>query len=251
MAVNLSVSSDAVADMALLQLSIDRLNEAVARAGLNVAVDDDFAALRRYLISQGAYDNPSFDPGHHDLSRDAFWLRVENPAGQVVASHAERIYRCDDFVAEIIATDRIWFDEGVATPTAEWRTEVEFPPVTIRGTIGFAGGMFVRPEFRGTGLSVFLPYLSRSLCLRNFSTDWHTGLVRQNIAASPVPTGYYGYPRTTHLFDGTIPRTTGEFKDLHLCWMNRAESMERLRDLPTHPRYPVALATTDEDVISR
>ena len=215
------------------------LTEEIARRGFNIAVDDDLHGLRRYLTSVGAYDNPSFDPREHDLSHSAFWLRIEDSHGKIVASHAERIYKCADFVSEIIETDRIWFDRGVQTPKREWRTEVVHPPVKIRGSIGFAGGMFIVPEHRGSGLSVFLPYLSRSLCLRNYVTDWHTGLVRQNIAASPVPIGYYGFPRTTHLFHGTIPRTAGEFKDLHLCWMTREEGFMRLYELPTHPRYPV------------
>lgn len=239
---------ESLADADLLQVSIDRLTDAIARLRLNVTIDDDFRVLRRYLTSQGAYDNPSFDPDEHDLTRDAFWIRIETSSGQIVASHAERIYHCDDFVTEIIATDRIWFDAGVPVPTSEWRTAVHFPPVRIDGAIGFAGGMYVQPPFRGSGLAVYLPYLSRSLCLKNFSTNWHTGLVRQNIAASPVPTQYYGYPRMTHLFDGTIPRTTGEFKDLHLCWMSRTESFERLRNLPTHPRYPVYLETREPRV---
>jgi hypothetical protein len=225
----------------LLQQSIDRLSEEIAARGFNIAVDDDFHGLRRYLRAVGAYDNPSFDPDEHDLSSNAFWLRVEDSRGKIVASHAERIYQCQDFVSEVIESDRVWFDRGVSTPRREWRTEVTHPPVKIGGNVGFAGGMFIQPDHRGAGLSVFLPYFSRSLCMRNYATDWHTGLVRQNIAASPVPTGYYGFPRTTHLFDGTIPRTAGGFKDLHLCWMTREEGFVRLQELPSHPRYPVAL----------
>ena len=66
-------------------------------------------------------------------------------------------------------------------------------------------------------------------------------VLRENIARTRVATEYYGFPRTTHLFFGTIPRTTGDFKDLHLCWMDRAESLQRLHELPRHARYPVAI----------
>ena len=225
----------------LVAASVTAIEEACARAGFRVAVDNDMFALRRYLQACGAYDNPSFDPNEHDLSRDAFWLRAEDASGRIVASHAERIYRCRDFVQEIIETDRVWFDKGVALETSTWRSAVTHPPVPISGTIGFAGGMFVQPEHRGSGLALYLPYLSRSLCLRDHGTDWHTGLVRENIARTRVATEYYGFPRTTHLFFGTIPRTTGDFKDLHLCWMDRAESLRRLHEMPSHARYPVAI----------
>jgi hypothetical protein len=226
---------------ALLQESIDRIIEEIARRGFNLAVDDDMHGLQQYLSNSGAYPNPSFDPNVHDLTSNAFWLRVEDKNGRVIASHAERIYKCQDFVEEIIESDRIWFETGVPQAKETWRTDLTRPATIIAGSIGYAGAMFVQPDHRGSGLALFLPYLSRSLCLRNYKTDWHTGLIHLNIANSPIPTSYYGYPRTAHIFSGTCPRTSGGFKDVHLCWMDRGESIEKLCALPNHPRYPVAL----------
>lgn len=225
----------------LVQQSIERLMEEIANLGYFLAVDDDMAGLQKYLLKTGAYPNPSFDPTVHDLSSNAFWLRVEDGNGCVVASHAERVFACANFVEELIETDRIWFADGIDDREKPWRTEITRPPVSIQGRIGYAGGMFIQPEHRGSGLALFLPYLSRSLCLRNFQTDWHTGLIHLNIASSPVPKSCYGYPRTARIFDGRCPRTTGTFKEVHLCWMDRAESIEKLYQLPTHPRYPVDL----------
>ncbi|MFZ9632880.1 MAG: hypothetical protein ACO3EK_03360, partial [Alphaproteobacteria bacterium] len=115
---------DRAADDRLVAASVTAIEEACARAGFRVAVDNDMFALRRYLQACGAYDNPSFDPNEHDLSRDAFWLRAEDASGRIVASHAERIYRCRDFVQEIVETDRVWFDRGVELETSKWRTAV-------------------------------------------------------------------------------------------------------------------------------
>jgi hypothetical protein len=226
---------------ALLQESIDRIVEEIDRRGFNLAVDDDMRGLQTYLSNSGAYPNPSFDPSVHDLTSNAFWLRVEDKNGRVIGSHAERIYHCEDFIEEIIESDRIWFGAGVSAPKETWRTNLTRPAARIAGSVGYAGGMFVQPDHRGSGLALFLPYLSRSLCLRNYKTDWHTGLIHLNIANSPIPTSYYGYPRTAHIFSGICPRTSGGFKDVHFCWMDRGESIEKLRELPNHPRYPVAL----------
>lgn len=230
----------------LLQQSIDRIAEEIARRGYNLAVDDDMSGLQHYLEQAGAYPNPSFDPTVHDLSSNAFWLRVEDSQGRTVASHAERIFQCADFVQEVIESDRIWFEAGVPNTTSAWRSAIVPPSAKISGTVGYAGAMFVLPEHRGSGLSLFLPYFSRSLCLRNYKTDWHTGLIHLNIANSPIPTAYYGYPRTAHIFSGVCPRTSGGFKDVHLCWMNRQESIEKLHELPHHQRYPVNLPLLEE-----
>jgi hypothetical protein len=101
--------------------------------------------------------------------------------------------------------------------------------------------MFVKKEHRGTGVALYLPYLSRSIFMRTLGTDWNTGLVRENILKSRIPTEYYGYPRTSLIFSGTLPRTKSAFTDIHLCWISRQESIEKLRQLAMHPRYPVTI----------
>lgn len=225
----------------LIQQSIERIMEEIANLGYFLAIDDDMTGLQKYLTETGAYPNPSFDPIAHDLSANAFWLRVEDSNGRIVASHAERIFKCRDFVTELVETDKIWFENGVDDRAKPWRTEIAYPPAKIQGTVGYAGGMFIQPEHRGSGLALFLPYLSRSLCLRNFKTDWHTGLIHLNIASSPVPKERYGYPRTARIFDGRCPRTVGNFKEVHLCWIDRPESIQKLYELPRHPRFPIHL----------
>ena len=78
MSTNKQDGIDRAADDRLVAASVTAIEEACARAGFRVAVDNDMFALRRYLQACGAYDNPSFDPNEHDLSRDAFWLRAED-----------------------------------------------------------------------------------------------------------------------------------------------------------------------------
>ena len=172
----------------LIQESIDKLLEEISRLGLRLIIDEDMNGLQNYLVRSGAYPNPSFDPSVCDLATNAFWLRVEDQNGRVVASHAERIFHCDDFVQEIVATDKLWSDRNMYNSDQMWRTEIIPPPLQIRGRVGYAGAMFIQNEHRGSGLSLFLPYLSRSLCMRGLATDWHTGLVHLNIASSSVTT---------------------------------------------------------------
>jgi hypothetical protein len=100
--------------------------------------------------------------------------------------------------------------------------------------------MWIDKPYRGQGISMFLPYLSRSLCLRNFDTDFHTGLVFKNLAESKVPRAYYGYPHVDLCIDGYFP-PTGKPEQVYLCWISRAESIERVHTLPRHDEFPVEL----------
>lgn len=226
----------------VIQESIRCIEEKIADLGYILKVNRDFHAFRAHLAKIGMYDSPIFDPDEHDLSRDAFWLQVIDGRGDTVACHAERVFTCMDFVSEKVETDHIWFSRGVGIETHKWRTKVSHPPVVLAGRISLAGSMFVDRQHRGTGMSLYLPYLSRSICLTAYGTDWNTGLVRDNILNSRIPTLYYGYPRTAFLFSGTLPRSSGPFQDIHLCWINRAESIEKIFELATHPRYPVKFA---------
>jgi hypothetical protein len=233
----------------LLQRSVDRMVEKIATLGLSLVVENDFEDLRAHLAAQGAVVNPSFDPQHHDLA-DGFWLRVVDAVGDTVACHAERIYRTPDFVGEFIETGRLWHPDGVPGPTAAWRGAITRPERLIAGNVAYAGSMLIRTDHRGAGLSLLLPYLSRSLCLRNYATDFHTGIVRQSLAGSRVPTQGYGFPRTTLCFRGVLPGVKGPFEDVHLCWMSREEGFAKLAELPRHPRFPVELEPVRVQAVS-
>ncbi len=226
----------------LVKKSISVIEEKIRDSGYEVHINENFYELRHYINSVGAYDSPIFDPDEQDLKNKAFWIQVKSKDGTTVASHAERVFDCHDFVSEVIETDRIWFAAGEKMDRRLWRTEIHHPPIKLSGKVSIAGSMFVRKEHRGTGVSLYLPYLSRSIFLDSYKTDWNTGLVRENILKSRIPTEYYGYPRTSLVFSGTLPRTTGAFTDIHLCWISRQESVEKLRQLAQHPRYPVAIA---------
>ena len=237
-----TVKASADDENGVIRESITSIEQKLADLGYVLKINTDFQEFRRHLSEIGMYDSPIFDPDEHDLTRDAFWLQVIDSHGNTIACHAERVFTCADFVSEKVETDQIWFSRGVGLETQKWRTKVNHPPIVLRGRVSLAGSMFVDRQHRGTGVSLYLPYLSRSICLDTYATDWNTGLVRDNILNSRIPTLYYGYPRTALLFSGTLPRSTGPFQDIHLCWISREESIEKIRELSSHPRYPLNLA---------
>jgi hypothetical protein len=231
-----------------IQLCIDKIFEKVSTLGYNVSVEQSFHDLKEHLADQSAVINPSFDPDEHDLE-DAFWLRVSDEDGTTVACHAERIYSTSDFVTDYLISGKLWWQRSAANPAENWREEIKAPPVKLSGTVAYAGSMLISKPHRGRGLSLLLPYLSRALCIRNYGTDFHTGIVRESLAGSAVPTGNYGFPRTTPIFKGTLPGLQGPMEQVHLCWMNQQEGIERFSLLPTHPKFPVGLGAFREMVL--
>ena len=245
-------------EFALLQRSIDAIMDKVARLGLSLSIEHDFKDLAKFLREHEAYANETFDPAIWRLNgTECFWFRLTDPQGRVVASHADRIYRTEDFCA-LVETGELWF----ANPDKEFggrKVKVLRPPVRLSGVVGYSGSLYVDKAYRGHGLAVYLPYLSRSVCLRNFATDFHTGMVFKHLAGTKVPRQYYGYPHIDLCVDGFVPPnghdyTTSEEEATarlnrmlsYLCWISQAEAIERLRQLPAHELYPVALdAPTD------
>lgn len=233
----------------LAQLTIDAIQEEIRRLGYEATIENNFDDLREHLINEGAVINPSFDPSEHDLA-DAFWLRIEDENGSTVACHAERVYETDDFVAEYIDAGRLWWHRSAVASPSTWRDQVTAPPVRLCGRVAYAGSMLIAQAHRGRGLSLFLPYLSRALCFRNYGTNFHTGIVRERLAGSSVPTSNYGFPRTTPIFNGTLPGLNGPFERVHLCWMNRSEGLSQFRKLPNHPKFPVSIDSWSESAIA-
>ncbi len=229
-----------VRSLRFLQLCIEKITEEIFKCGYSISIEHDFEKLREHLSTQGAVINPSFDPAEHNLEQ-AFWLRVDDQDGQTIACHAERVYATSDFASEFLASGRLWWHRRPPIPAAHWREKLADLPICLRGNVAYAGSMLISKPHRGRGLSLFLPYLSRALCLRNYRTNFHTGLVRESLAGSAVPTGNYGFPRTTPIFRGTLPGLNGPHEQVHLCWMDRHEGISRLQSMPEHPKFPVHL----------
>lgn len=225
-------------EFALLQSSIDAIMERIAALHLSLVVDTDFRGLVRFLEERNTFIYPSFDPSRSTLSGDCFWFRLTDMHGRTVASHADRIFTTDDF-CDLMESGELWFDEP-ASRIEGHALNILRPATRIAGKVGHSGSMWIDKPYRGQGISMFLPYLSRSLCLRNFDTDFHTGLVFKNLADSKVPRAYYGYPHVDLCLDGYFP-PTGKDEQVYLCWIAQAEAIERVRALPKHEEYPVTL----------
>jgi hypothetical protein len=225
-------------DFGLLQSSVDAMMERLASLHLNLIVERDFAKLLAFLRAMNSpTQNPTFDPDVNQVRDAGFWLRIVDDSGDTVASHAQRIFVTADF-HELLESGRIWYSDGMVLLPGQAPLQVQRSALLISGIVAHAGGLYVNPAYRKKGLSMFLPFLSRSLCLRNYNTDFYTALVLSSMANSRIPTADYGYPHVEWCMRGWFPPTRRNEEDVHLCYMTQQETLERFRRLPEHPAYP-------------
>ena len=196
-----------------LQESIDSLLEKVARRHLNIDVETDFAQLTsmttRKLGSKAKPSyNPTFDPEFNELRGKGFWFRLTDLDGNVVGCHADRIFNIDDFVP-LMRSGRLWYDDGFPSIAKDAR-RLAMPPglsLEVKGVVGYSGVMWLDTKWRGSGIARLIKDLSRALCLRNFETNYHAGLVRQHLMRHNVQDRSYGYPLSELCVDGYFPPT--------------------------------------------
>lgn len=230
-------------EFALLQRSIEAIMEKIADLGLNLVVETDFRGLMDFMRERQAFINPTFNPVFNDISRDGFWFRLTDLDGNTVASHADRIFRVDDF-CDVMETGELWY--GLQPERLAGRkVEVIRPSIKIGGTVTHSGALWIDPAWRNRGLSLYLPYLSRSICMRNHGTRFHTGVVLKSLNGSRVPRENYGYPHVELCIRGYFP-ATDKVEEVFMCYMSDRESLELVRQLPDHQRFPVSFDIGDE-----
>jgi hypothetical protein len=219
-----------------LQRYVDAIIDRLAEYHLSVVIETDFSALYRFMSTRhGAIVNTTFNPFESDLHRDSYWLRVIDGDGETVACHAQRIFVVANF-CDLVRSGRLF--SNTWEPLDPARTELVPPTMLLQGRVAYAGSLWVNNEHRGKGLAVWLPYLSRLACLRNYEPDFFTACVFEKIAASGVPARYYGYTHVEPLLHG-YSAVTGKNDTMYICYMPWRDAVSKIRLLALHPQYPI------------
>ncbi|UQI48346.1 hypothetical protein M1P56_30515 [Streptomyces sp. HU2014] len=187
----------------------EREEEWAEALGLALTPQADFAEFRDHLGGAPGSDgvNPAFDPRHSSLSPDAsFWLAARDRDGRIAACIAYRTFRTSD-VRELIRTMRI-FCEGSCdqhSGTLDLVLPGEMP--RIAGLLGFPGGLWVRADFRGNGLSEHMLRAVRKEALARYPLDWEVAVSFKKITDSPSLRSLYDFEHVVPCFDGFFPLT--------------------------------------------
>lgn len=237
------------AQFGLLQQSIEVLQQQIARLGLNLIVERDFDKLVSVLTQGGVKVlNPTFDPNCNPIGKDDFWLNVTDEDGCTAACIAARIYETDDF-SDLIASGTLFHPRGLKAFVGDREVEILPTQRLISGVVNYAGGLWVNPAWRKCGLALTLPYLSRSLAVRNLGADFSCGYHLRSLAMSPLPVEVYGYAHQELSYRGYYP-PAGGYEEMHLGYIDLGESLGRIESLPDHPQYPISMTPDPRIVVA-
>jgi hypothetical protein len=199
--------------------------------GIRLAIEHDFDALLTFNKTQSEswYPlTPMYDPRVNSMTPDtSFWISGRDPQGDIVATQCARYYDWTgtDFKAEFESL-RLAYEYPDAAMYPEELAICEAPSgPRITGPVCFSGAAWYRPDYRGTGLSSFLPRISRALAYTRWGTDYTYSFIEPKLAAKGVA-ARYGY---THIEPGVewLNSFRGSCR-FCLLWMHRDQMLADL-----------------------
>ena len=166
-----------------IQAYIDKAEVEMSEIGLRLEISSDMEAWTRFM--EGALEiariNTTYDPRYSNAnSENCFWISAKDERDEIVGCVCDRVFRTDNFLDQI-RNNLLFYDKKPIQRHVE--LDLVYPPnmQLLSGNVGHGGGLWVRPDYRGTGLSRYLPPLVRALALRHFDLDWNT-VVTKNTA---------------------------------------------------------------------
>ncbi len=223
-----------------IQTFIERGKKYLDEQGLSLEVDSD---LREWVKLARRAPGATGAASTHDPSRsnihpgNAFWVIVrentprwwERPLrrkGPIVSCLCHKVVQTDDIVEEI-RTHRLFFDKK---PTLDYQpVEIiasdNMP--TIGGRVGFGGGFWVHPKYRGRNVANVVSRLTRVLSLRHYDIDWTIVLVKDTERRKLMIHNTFGMPHSLSISRGYYPPYATNL-DIQLGYMHRDEIIRQV-----------------------
>jgi|GEM_PF-351943 len=178
----------------------------LARSGIRADLRTDLGEWTSHLAAAPGNTgvNPTFNPACHVPidPETAFWIALLDRAGSIAACMACRLFLTASYY-DLMRTGRLWYTADRIAPV-----DLLLVGTGPSGRVSHSGGLWVRPDFRGTGLSWVLPRLVGATALEAWSIDFHTGIVFAGLNSKRVPDRNYGVSRNARAIDGYFPPTS-------------------------------------------
>ena len=185
-------------------------------------VEEDF--LHELFRADGKKaGNPEFDPSLHDFcAENSFWLGCHDRSGDLIATVAARRIESSTFL-DSCRSYRLWYGDKIHLTES---LDVVFDQYDRlpTGIVSFLGAAWVRPDWRGRGLSWALTRLCYFVAIERWPLDWLIAMVFSGIAQAKMPAGNYGFPRSD-LFANDYRLLGFSRQKLYLLTMKRQEAM--------------------------
>lgn len=230
-------------------------DKAARELGIRLRLRNDFqnfVTLNEFEVARGNWYPlvDIFQPVHGGLTPESsYWISGETDDGEIVVTQAGRVYYwpettlADEARAMFYGGQRDTGPCNVKAPAAE----------KITGVVFFGGAVWVRPDFRGLGLSKLMPRLGRAYAAARWPIDWGISLVKPALVDKGVARGYgYKHESRSLFFPG---HQLGDL-EVVLVYLSREEAYDDLATFLTDGMLDisseaVAPSVTREDTVTR
>ena len=186
---------------------------------------ENFLTLNEFECARGNWYPlvDIFQPGHGGLSpENAYWISGETDDGEIVVTQAGRVYHWPETTLVEEAHDMFYGGRTDATGPCIIKAS---DASKIGGVVFFGGAVWVRPDFRGLGLSKLMPRLGRAYAAARWPIDWGISLVKPALVDKGVAVGYgYKHESRSLFFPG---HQLGDL-EVVLVYISRDEAYEDL-----------------------
>jgi hypothetical protein len=200
------------------------------RNGVRLVIEYDFAELAEIwteIQKTGNGLTPSFDTRCGYGGRDGYWISARNKRNDIVATIVGRVF---DWSQSDLATELRSFRFFYGDHVQHFKKPSERCVVTARfaaslsGKVLFGGGAWVRPDFRGAGLTLLLPRLSKIYAYLRWRVDFFITVIQPILIHKGVASryGFRNFESKVHFLM--------EFGDYN-CALGWLQSQEFLDDL--------------------
>ncbi|NKB60155.1 MAG: hypothetical protein GKS00_27905 [Alphaproteobacteria bacterium] len=218
------------AQLADIQTFVDNTEARLWDMGLTLSVDGDLANWVQHMrqapgtLRVAATHDPAYSHVHPG---NAFWARFENNAGSIIACIAHKVVVTDNLLDEV-RSHRLFFNrQPILRHYPVALCVVEDVP-TLSGHIGYTGGLWVHPDYRGREISGIMARLCRNLSVRHFYIDWNVGFIADTPSRTKMGLEGYGMAHSTPLLKGVFP-LSGENRDMQMFYMSKEEMLSQIR----------------------
>lgn len=216
-------------ELAEIQTFVDRTEATLSDMGLSLGVDSDLERWVRHMrqapgtLRVAATHDPEFSDVHPG---NAFWAWFENRLGQIVSCIAHKVIVTDNLLDEV-RSHRIFFNRRPILHHYPVQLCVGEEVPTLSGHVGYTGGLWVHPDYRGRSISGLLARTCRNLSVRHFHIDWNVGFIADTPSRRKMGLEGYGMAHSTPLLKGIFP-LSGEQREMQMFYMSKEEILAQI-----------------------
>lgn len=216
-------------DINVTQAYIDHERDQLGHLGLRLVVSSNAVEWRDVLDEAPGVRSlaSTFDPDLNDIrERDMFWISLRDKYDKVVSCVGYRFLETDDFIGEWVTTWRLFGDRVPHMDLHTLNYVDALPPFGRR--VGYGGGLWVHPDWRGHDLSAITSRLGRVFALRHFCLDYAIVFVERVPTKTKHTRMTLGWPNDRELLDGRYPARETEVL-ANIFWENKEETVAMCR----------------------